>query len=65
MRDRDAVTLDLPVKRIAADLEVCRDQRHVPMILFDDLQQRLALGALERYVRSGPCRAIRMRTFPE
>jgi len=49
MRDRYPVALDLPVERIAADLELCRDQCDVPMILFDDLMQRLALGALERY----------------
>ena len=64
LRDRDAVALDLPVERIAADLKVHRDQRHIPMILFDYLQQRLALSALERYFRTGPCRAIRIRTFP-
>jgi hypothetical protein len=52
VRDRDAVALDLPVERIAADLEVCRDQRHIQMILLDYLQQRLALGTLERRTRS-------------
>src|ERR1700676_4324617 len=44
VRNRDAVALDLPVQRIAADPKMRRNHRHVPMILFDYLHQRLTLS---------------------
>jgi hypothetical protein len=39
------MALDLPVQRIAADLKMRRNQRHVPMMLFDYVHQRLTLSA--------------------
>src|SRR5450631_1989923 len=59
-RNRDAVAFDLPVQRIAADVEMCRHQRHVPVIPFDYLYQRLTFSAFERYLGARPSRAPRV-----
>ena len=46
-RDRDRVTFDLSIERIAADMQVFGDLGHVPMMLFDRLNQGLTLGTLQ------------------